>query len=83
MQVRDRYNRRNIAFHNKEHSKREAAEDGPAKFVKGTRIVLRALFNSGKTSGAAGCYAVTRTLSCKNSGAKSAPLDHVNVWNSG
>lgn len=33
--------------------------------------------------GAAGCYAVTRTLSCKNSGAKSAPFAQTSVWNSG
>ena len=26
-----------------------------------------------------GCYAVTRTLSCKNSGAMSAPFAHTNV----
>jgi hypothetical protein len=30
-------------------------------------------------SGAAGCYAVTRTLSCKNSGAMSAPFAQTNV----
>jgi len=30
-----------------------------------------------------GCYAVTRMLSRRNSGAMSAPLAHTNVWNSG
>jgi hypothetical protein len=29
------------------------------------------------------CPAVTRTLSCKNSGAKSAPFGQTSVWNSG
>jgi hypothetical protein len=35
--------------------------------------------NDATAVGAAGCYAVTRTLSCKNSGAMSAPFAQTSV----
>ena len=46
MQVRDRDDRCDAAFHDEEHSKREASQNGPAKFVEDARVVLGALFNS-------------------------------------
>ena len=46
MQVRYRQNCRDIGFHNEEHSKREAPQNGSAKFVEDEWIALWAFFNS-------------------------------------
>jgi hypothetical protein len=56
------------------------------RFSTGSKGLTCRLTRAGKrrasdaaASGAAGCYAVTRTLSCKNSGAMSAPFAQTNV----
>ena len=46
MQVRYHQDCRHVGFHNEEHSKREAAQNGSAKFVKDEWIVLWAFFDS-------------------------------------
>ena len=46
MQVRYRQDCCHVGFHNEEHSKREAAQNSSAKFVKDERIVLWAFLNA-------------------------------------
>ena len=46
MQVRYRQDCCDIGFHDEEHSKWEAPQNGPSKFVEDERIVLWAFFNS-------------------------------------
>ena len=41
MQVRDGHDRRDVGFHNEEHSEREAMKNGSSKLLKDTRKVLR------------------------------------------